>query len=117
IELRPERRRPQAGLARALVSADRAVEPEARIAYATGLADRGRHEGAVIALEEAVDDNRDNPELLYELAMLWTRSPDDPEGGLIRAERLLSAALGLDPGQEKYAAALDYVVALRKARG
>jgi len=101
---------------RALEVANLVEDPEARVAYAMGLADRGRHGDAVIALEGTVDDHQDNPELLYELAMLWTRSPDDPEGGLVRAEYLLSAALRLDPSQEKYAAALDYIDAVREAR-
>lgn len=116
IELNPSRRRPRAGLAEALRLMDVTSERDAWLAYAQGLADSGAIDLAIAALERAVDDHPDDPQLLYELGMMWMRSPDDPSGGLVRAKHLFAAAAEMDPTDGRYPAAYSHATALIEAR-
>jgi tetratricopeptide (TPR) repeat protein len=113
----PERRRPAAGLERALDLIMQIGSAGTWLEYALGLAEAGARDLAIGALEHATSLDGKLAEAHYQLGVLLTRTASSGDTGRLgQAGQELDQAVQLEPGNQRYAGAQRQLSAELQAR-
>lgn len=114
LRMAPERRRPAAGLNRAMDLITQLGSAGSWLEFGLGLTEAGNRDMAIVAFEQAISLDDKLAEAHYQLGLLLratSRDSSDQVGQLGQAARSLDKAARLEPGSQRYAGAARQLAA------